>query len=181
MCWCKWVIYSSLSETCFVFVLPSYIHTCKCIIHWMMLTLCSTKMTSEHLLSANLTTPEYVFGLPNAKITAFTVFTFFLSILLQNDIFLKTKSGYYHFIVLLWDDYETNLHFIFVWTTEYKKITQKCPTFLVRHRPPVVFTIDVTSFFFHVERVWPSFTHNLHFVSYRRDEEPTCSTMHVGL
>ena len=29
MCWCKWVIYSCLSETCFVFVLPrpSYIHT----------------------------------------------------------------------------------------------------------------------------------------------------------
>ena len=44
----------------------------------MMLTLCSTKMTSEHLLSANLTTREYVFVLPNAKIypakiTAFTV------------------------------------------------------------------------------------------------------------
>ena len=42
-------------------------HTCKCIIHWMMLTLFSTKMTSEHLLSANLTTCEYVFVLPNAK------------------------------------------------------------------------------------------------------------------
>ena len=50
-----------------VFVLPSYIHTCNCIIHWMILTLCSTKMTSEHLLSANLTTREYVFELPNAK------------------------------------------------------------------------------------------------------------------
>ena len=33
----------------------------------MMLTLCSTKMTSEHLLSANLATREYVFVLPNAK------------------------------------------------------------------------------------------------------------------
>ena len=30
--------------------------------------LASTKMTSEHLLSANLTTREYVFVLPNAKI-----------------------------------------------------------------------------------------------------------------
>ena len=45
----------------------------------MILTVCSTKMTSEHLLSANLTTHEYVFVLPNAKInpaklTAFTVF-----------------------------------------------------------------------------------------------------------
>ena len=29
--------------------------------------LCSTKMTSEHLLSANLTTREYVFELRNAK------------------------------------------------------------------------------------------------------------------
>ena len=46
----------------------TYMYTCKCIIHWMMLTLCSTKITSEHLLSANLTTREYVFGLPNAKI-----------------------------------------------------------------------------------------------------------------
>ena len=34
---------SSLSDTCFAFVLPSYIHTRKCIIHWMILTLCSTK------------------------------------------------------------------------------------------------------------------------------------------
>ena len=50
-----------------VFVLPSYIHTCNCIIHWMILTLCSTKITSEHLLSANLTTREYVFELPNVK------------------------------------------------------------------------------------------------------------------
>ena len=33
----------------------------------MMLTLCSTKMTSEHLLSAKLTTREYVFVLLNAK------------------------------------------------------------------------------------------------------------------
>ena len=33
----------------------------------MMLTLCSTKMTSEHLLSVNLTTHEYVFVLPTAK------------------------------------------------------------------------------------------------------------------
>ena len=43
---------------------------CKCIMyhgHGMMLTLCSTKMTSEHLLSANLTTCEYVFVPPNAK------------------------------------------------------------------------------------------------------------------
>ena len=30
--------------------------------------ICRTKMTSEHLLSANLTTREYVFVLPNAKI-----------------------------------------------------------------------------------------------------------------
>ena len=35
--------------------------------HGMMLTLCSTKVTSEHLLSANLTTREYVFVPPNAK------------------------------------------------------------------------------------------------------------------
>ena len=51
--------------------------TCKCIIHWMMLTLCSTKMTSEHLLSANLTTREYVFGLPkkfsHAKISMYAL------------------------------------------------------------------------------------------------------------
>ena len=33
----------------------------------MMLTLCSTKVTNEYLLSANLTTREYVFVLPNAK------------------------------------------------------------------------------------------------------------------
>ena len=33
----------------------------------MMFTLCSTKMTSEHLLSANLTTPEYVFWAAIAK------------------------------------------------------------------------------------------------------------------
>ena len=42
--------------------------TCKCIMyHWMMLTWCSTKMASEHLLSVNLTTCEYVFVLPNAN------------------------------------------------------------------------------------------------------------------
>ena len=31
------------------------------------LTLCSTKMTCEHLLGANLTTRKYVFVLPNVK------------------------------------------------------------------------------------------------------------------
>ena len=50
----------------------------------MMLTLCSTKMTSEHLLIANLTTREYVFvprqtrKINPAKLTAFTVFCHFL-------------------------------------------------------------------------------------------------------
>ena len=44
--------------------------------------------------------------------------TIFLSILLQNGIFLKTANGYYCFIVVLSNDYETNLHFIFVWTAE---------------------------------------------------------------
>ena len=60
--------------------------------------------------------------------------TIFLSILLQNGIFLKTANGYYCFIVVLSNDYETNLHFIFVWTAELK-ISWNCPTFLVRNRP----------------------------------------------
>ena len=43
--------------------------------------LSNTKISSEHLLSANLTTREYVFVLPNAKnnptkLTAFTVSRF---------------------------------------------------------------------------------------------------------
>ena len=50
MCWCKLVN--------IVFVLVN---------HWMMLTLCSTKLTSDHLFSRNLTTCEYVFVLPNTK------------------------------------------------------------------------------------------------------------------
>ena len=46
--------------------------------HCMMLTLCSIKMTSEHLLSANLTTPNMFLFCQTRKInlaksTAFTV------------------------------------------------------------------------------------------------------------
>ena len=38
------------------------------------------------------------------------------------------------FIVVLWDEYQTNLHFIFVWNTEWK-ITWKFSNFLVRNQP----------------------------------------------
>ena len=56
--------------------------------------------------------------------------TIFLSILLWNGVSLKTTSGYIAlYIVVLWDNYKTNLHFIFVWTTEWK-ITWKCQNFL---------------------------------------------------
>ena len=52
-----------MCEVYFVFMLPS----CLYMYHGMMLTLCSTTMTCEHLLSANLTTREHVFVLLNAK------------------------------------------------------------------------------------------------------------------
>ena len=41
---------------------------------------------------------------------------FSLYFILQNGVFLKTANGYYCFIVVLSNDYETNLHFIFVWS-----------------------------------------------------------------
>ena len=40
--------------------------------------------------------------------------TFFVSILLLNGISIKMTSGYIAIIVVLWDEYETNFHFIFV-------------------------------------------------------------------
>ena len=46
--------------------------------------------------------------------------------------FHKTTSGYIALIVVLCDEYETNLHFILVRTTEWK-ITWKLPIFLVRN------------------------------------------------
>ena len=49
--------------------------------------------------------------------------TIFLSILSQNGIFRKTVGGYYPFILVLSNDHETNLHFIFVLIAEYE-ITQ---------------------------------------------------------
>ena len=49
-------------------------------------------MTSEHLLSANLTTREYVFELPNAKInpakiSVFTVYKYALKALMYSITF----------------------------------------------------------------------------------------------
>ena len=50
--------------------------------------------------------------------------------------FPQDNQWKYCFMVVLWDDYETNLNFIFVWTTEWK-ITWKYHNFLVRNRPIV--------------------------------------------
>ena len=60
--------------------------------------------------------------------------TFFVSISLPNGISLEMTGGYIAFIVVFCNEYETNLHFIFDWTTEWK-ITWKWPKFIVRNRP----------------------------------------------
>ena len=70
--------------------------------------------------------------------------TLFVSILLPNGISLKTTSGYIALIVVLWDEYETNLHFMFVWTAEWK-ITWKLPKFIVRNRPFTLFPLLTVS------------------------------------
>ena len=54
----------------------------------------------------------------------------FLSISLRNGISLKTTSGHYCFIVVLGDNHKTNLHFIFLLTTEWKVIL-KCQIALI--------------------------------------------------
>ena len=45
---------------------------------------------------------------------------FYVSVSLLNGISIKMTSGYIALIVVLWDEYETNLHFMIVWTTEWK-------------------------------------------------------------
>ena len=52
-----------------------------------------------------------------------TPYNFLMSILLQNGISPKTNSGYICFMVVLWDDYETNINVMFVWTKEWKMIS----------------------------------------------------------
>ena len=49
--------------------------------------------------------------------------------------FLPNNQWMYNcFIVVLWHGCETNLHFIFVWTIEWK-MTWKCHNFLIWNRP----------------------------------------------
>ena len=91
-----------LRPALFLFCPVVYIHVNVFI--ELMLTLCSTKMTSEHLLSANLTNPRIYFlgcqtrKFSHAKITAFTVLT--------NTFNRNTKSQ-----LVLWNWVQT-----FIWT-----------------------------------------------------------------
>ena len=77
VCWCMCVIYLSVCETCFDFVLPTYF---KCIIEWYQFCAVQKPIMSDYLLSAKLTTHEYDLVLPSArkikpaKVTAFIVY-----------------------------------------------------------------------------------------------------------
>ena len=67
VCWCKWVnilehvwgllYFCAAQQGLYIYVSLNDVN----------FDMCSTKMTSEHRLSTNLTTCKYVFVLPNAK------------------------------------------------------------------------------------------------------------------
>ena len=54
--------------------------------------------------------------------------------------FTSSQPVYILLILVLWDDYETNLHLIFAWRSEEKN-NMKCQNFLVRNHPLVYYPI----------------------------------------
>ena len=70
----------------------------------------------------------------------------FLSILLQNGVFLKTTSGYYCFIVVLSNDYKTNLHIIFVWTLDCRRENSMKMSNFSSTESPISVLLTLTSY-----------------------------------
>ena len=73
----------------------------------------------------------------------------------------------YCFIVVLWDDHETKIHFTSVWTTECK-ITPKCQHFLVRNRQTVPGVHWRLTFMIHVSvsAAWRLIVHRQSSISF---------------